>query len=260
MITINSLSYKKDNTDILRDINTKIYTGEIIGIIGESGSGKTSLLKIIAGVLKDYNGEILIKNKLLNSISLKEVEKHVSSLFTRYPNEIIDDTVFNFMLQSRKIYKKPFNPFSDLDLQVTEEYIRLMHLNPWRDKKILTLSEGILKRILLASVFIKNTDVLLFDNPTNNLDLNSCFLLQKAIIRYAANGNKIIIISSNDLNFIFNISDRLLVMSGGSIVSDVTPYEVDTDFINKYFKTEILLSKNIYNGKPGILQFADADG
>jgi len=260
MININSLSYKENNTSILDNINASFQDGEITAIIGEAGSGKTSLLKAIAGRVKNNSGEILINGKQLSLFSSKETEKLISSLFTRNARDIIDDTVFNFMLHSRIIYKKTFNPFSELDIQIAEEYIKKMQLGMHRDRKISTVSDGIFKRIMLASVFIKNTEIVLFDNPTNDLDLPSIYLLEKAIIKYVMNGDKIIIISSNDLNFTLNIADKLLVMKNGGIDAELTPYDVNADFIKKYFKSEVLLSRNIYNGKPGIQQFAAGEG
>ncbi|MBN2039477.1 MAG: ABC transporter ATP-binding protein [Spirochaetes bacterium] len=260
MININSLTYKKDDIYILKNINAVFHDSEINGIIGESGSGKTYFLNAIAGKLKDYDGEILINNENLNTLSAKEIEKQISLLLTKQTSDIIDDTVFNFLLQSRKMYKKTFNPFSDIDIQITEDYIRLMQLDSLKDKKILTLSEGILKRILIAATFIKDTDTLLLDNPAENLDLNSKMLLQKALIKYVMNGDKTVIISSNDLNFILNIADKIIIMKDGGIDLETNSGGINAEIIKKYFKTEVLLSRNIYNGRPLIQQFADTEG
>ncbi len=252
MIKINNLSYKKNKTEILKDINALFNEGEITGIIGESGSGKTSLLKMIAGKLKGYEGEILFNNFSIKSLSNKKIQKHIASLFSNNSYDIIDDTLFHFLMQSRKLFKKILNPFTDYDAQITEDYIKSFKLTDYKDKKVLTLSDGIFKKALLSFPFIKKADVLLLDNPTSNLDLESISLLQKAIMKYSIDGDKIIIIASNDLNFLMQTADRILIMKEGRIDAEVNPEMIDAQMINKYFNTEVLISRNIYNGKPNI--------
>lgn len=260
MIKITGLTYTNNNLKLLNDININLNDGEIIGIIGESGSGKTLFLKALAGLLKNYSGEIFLNNISLDSIPAKDIPKHIASIFSNAPQDIIDDTVFNFLLQSRKSFKKLLNPFTDFDIQTTEEYINLFNLNEFRDTKVLSLSDGIFKKVQLAFPFIKIADLLLLDNPTAILDLHSITLLQKTILKYMMNGNKIIVIACNDLNFIFQTADRILIMKDGRIETEENPNLIDAQMITKYFKTEVLISKNIYNGKPVVHQFLKTAG
>lgn len=256
MIRINSLSYSINDSAILKDISTSFQEGEITGIIGPAGSGKTTLLKAVAGKLKSFSGEILIENTSLKSVSVKEKEKHISTFFNNTPEGIIDDTVFNFLLQSRKPFKKILSPFSEFDIQITEEYLRIFNLLSIKDRKVLSLSEGTIKKILLAFCFIKESGILILDNPTCGIDINSMLSLQKAMTKFVIHGNKMIITASNDLNFILQNVDRLLIMKEGKIAEETAPGNVDPEMINKYFDTEVLITRNIYNGRPNIHQFA----
>jgi ABC-type cobalamin/Fe3+-siderophores transport system ATPase subunit len=260
MLKITNINYTKNNVEILKAIDVVFNEGEITGIIGKSGSGKTSLLETIAGIVNYNEGEILINDILIKSLSKKNRQKYIASLFNDYPYDIIDDTLYNFLLQSRKLYKKIFSPFTDFDAQITEDYIKLFKINDQRDKKVLSLSDGTFKKALLAFQFIKKADVLLLDNPTSNLDMESISLLQKAILKYSIDGDKIIIIASNDLNFLTQTADRILVMEEGRIDAEVNPEKIDAHMINKYFDTEVLLSRNIYNGKPTVHQYLKGIG
>jgi iron complex transport system ATP-binding protein len=260
MLKIDNISYTKNNVKILKNISSVFNEGEISGIIGKSGSGKSTLLKAIAGIVKYDQGEILINDISIKSLSKKNRQKQIVSLFNDYPFDIIDDTLYNFLMQSRKLYKKPFSSFSDFDVQITEDYIKIFKINNQRNTKILSLSDGTFKKALLAFQFIKKADVLLLDNPTNNLDMESISSLQKAILKYSIDGDKIIIIACNDLNFLLQTADRILIMGEGGIDAEVNPEMIDADMINKYFNTDVLLSRNIYNGKPTIHQYLKGIG
>ncbi|MFH0975481.1 MAG: ABC transporter ATP-binding protein [Spirochaetota bacterium] len=260
MLKINNLFLTMDKTEILKDINISFNEGEIIGIIGKSGAGKTALLKVIAGLIKNFSGEILLNDKSIKSIQVKDIQKQITLLLSNNSLDIIDDTVFNYLLQSRKSFKKFLNPFSDVDIQITEEYINLFNLDKFKNKKVLKLSDGIYKKVAVAFPFIKSSDILLMDNPTSNLDIESFSLLQKAIFKYSINGNKIIIIASNDLNFLLQTADKIVIMEEGGITAETSPDHIDTQIIKKIFNTEVLLSRNIYNGKLTVHQFLSGAG
>ncbi len=260
MLIINNIKYTKNNLEILRGINAVYNEGEITGIIGKSGSGKTSLLKAIAGTIKFNEGDILFNNLSIKSLSIKNRERLIASLSCDNSHNIIDESLFNFLMQSRKLHKKSFSPFTDLDAQITEEYIKIFNLNDQREKKVLTLSEGTFKKALIACQFIKNADILLLDNPTGNLDMESKALLQKAIMKYSIDGDKIILIACNEIDFLLQTADKIVIMDEGRIAAEVTPDTIDAHLINKYFNTEVLLSKNIYNGKPIVHQYLKGMG
>ena len=107
-----------------------------------------------------------------------------------------DDTVFDFLLQSRIPYKKFLNPFSEYDIQITEECLHQFNLNTYKNNKILSLPGAILKRCCLAYSFIREAKVTILDNPTSDLDFHSIFTLQRYMSKYVMNGDKIIIIAS----------------------------------------------------------------
>jgi iron complex transport system ATP-binding protein len=250
MIQINNISCSIDDSRILNGFNTVFREGEITGIIGESGCGKTTLLKIMSGLIKNYSGEILFKNQSARTIHPKDIRKQISCMINDIRNDIIDDTVFNFLLQSRKLHKKMLNPFTDYDIEITEDYIKQFYLDEFRDKKVLSLADGIIKRVFLAYPFINKPEVLLLDEPTSSLDLGSISLLQKIILKYVISGDKTVIIAGNDLNFILQTADRILIMEEGKIGAEISPEEINSEIIKKYFKTDVLTSRNIYNGKP----------
>ena len=110
---------------------------------------------------------------------------------------------------------------------------------------------------MIAHAFIGEAYAVVLDNPTNDLDIASVRMLRKALSRYVMNGNRIAICCSNDLNFISQTADRILVMDAGRVVETGPPDMLDAELIKKYFGIDVIISKNIYNGKPEIHLFPD---
>ncbi len=250
MIEIRDLKLNINNQDILSDINIQVADGEILGIIGKSGSGKSSLLKSIAGHYKDYSGNIRINNIPLASYTAKELREKMSGLLKKPSDNLIDDTVYNYLLLSRKPKKKFLNPYTEYDFQIAEEYLKLFQLEIYKDDKIFSISDGAFKRANLAYTFIVEAQIIQLDNPTSDLDIHSMLLLQKALQKYVIDGEKLAFIASNDLNFISQTVDRVIILDNGKIVAEGPPDIITADIIKKHFGIDVLISKNIYNGKP----------
>jgi len=251
MIKINNLSLSLKNSELLKNLNFRFNEGEIIGLIGTAGAGKTLLLQILSGYIKKYSGEILLFDKPLNEFKKKKFNQTISCSSKKTCTNP-DETVFNFLLYSRIPFKKFLNPYSEYDIQITEDYITQFELQRYRERKILSLSDDILKRVILAYSFIRSAKVLLLDNPTNDLNIHSISLLKKCLCKYVMNGDKISIIASNDINFITQTVDKFFLIDGGELVIEGNPEIIDSKLIKKYFHTEVLVSRNIYNGKPEI--------
>ncbi|MCP4133947.1 MAG: ABC transporter ATP-binding protein [bacterium] len=256
MIEINNMSFSYNKNEILRNISLSVENGEIVGIIGSPGSGKTILLRILAGYIKGYTGEIVYNSTPLNSFSKKKLHQDISHLDNEMP-ENLEDSVRNFLLLSRMPYKRMLNPFSEYDIQVTEEYIKQFGLESIEEAALNMLPESSLAMTRLAHAFIREANLLFLDNPTTGLGIPMYGRLKKILSKYVLNGERTIICCSNDINFISQTADRILILHEGSIAEQGSPDIIDADLIKKYFKTEVLISRNIYNGKPEIHFFPE---
>lgn len=256
MIEITDLSFKYNEKDVIRGISTRFNDGEIIGIIGKSGSGKTLLLKLLSGMIKDFDGEILINKRPLLSFSRRELHANISFFRNIIPDNS-DETLYNFLILSRLPHKKLLNPLSDYDIQVVEENMNMFELEKYRDSTLSSLPDGILKKAMLAFFFSRKANIFLLDNPTAELDIHSISLLHKAISRYVLDGQNTIILALNDLNFILQTSDRVLLLNNGELAMEAHPTSIDVDIIREHFGIEVFLSKNIFNGRPNIHFFPE---
>jgi iron complex transport system ATP-binding protein len=255
MIDINNLSLTIQGAAILGGITISMNDGETVGIIGKSGSGKTVFLKSVAGRIRTYRGSVSFNGAPLPR-SAGGVGKTVSYYGAAVPQNP-DEHLSNFLLLARVPYKKLLKPFSDYDRQVTEEFMDILGLMEYGNAAISTLPDGLFRLAMLAHTFISEAYTVILDNPTNDLDIVSVRMLKKALSRYVMNGNRIAVVCSNDLNFISQTADRVLVMDGGRIAETGTADILDAELIKRYFGIDVIISKNIYNGKPEIHLFPD---
>ena len=256
MIDVNHCSLSAAGVPVLDDITVTLNDGETVGIVGKSGSGKTAFLKTLAHRLPGYGGSISVNGAPLPLLK-SALDREVTYCGPAVPANP-DESVREFLLQGRMPYKKAFRPYTDYDRQTADEYADILDLARLGAMKIGAVSDGALRRALLARAFIRGSHAVLLDNPTGDLDIASVGLLKKAIARYVMEGNRIAVVCSGDLNFISSVADRVLVMDAGRIAASGPVGILDADLIKRYFGTDVIISRNIYNGKPQIHSFPDA--
>lgn len=256
MIDISNLSLALNGSAILNNISLTMNDGEIVGLIGKSGSGKTMLLKSIAGRIRSYGGTVTVRDPAARETE-RGRRKSVSYYGSAMPQNP-EESLYNFLILARVAYKKPFRPFSDYDRQVTEEYLSALDLGRYSGARIGTLPDGIFRLAMLAHTLIGERHAVVFDNPTNDLDILSVRLFRNALARYVMNGSRVAVVSSNDLNFISQTADRIVILADGRIVETGTADIMTADTIRRHFGIDVLISRNIYNGKPEIHLFPDA--
>jgi ABC-type cobalamin/Fe3+-siderophores transport system ATPase subunit len=257
MIELKNLSLSAGKKTILNNINISFNDGEIIAITGRSGSGKSMLLKTITGTARGFSGSIEIDGKESKSFLKNDLLKSVSPVFCAPPDNM-EETLERFLMLARMQYRKLFSPFSEYDIQTTDQYIALFGLEDFRTSQMANLSGCVYKRAMLAFSFIMKMKTLLIDNPSSDLDIASVEMLQKAASRYVIDGSRTVIIASNDLNFAAQTADRIIVMENGSVAIDGGPSIIEPDMIKKYFGADVFVSKNVYNGRPNVNLFPES--
>lgn len=208
MINIENLSYMYNKKDIiLKDINLKIKDGEIICIIGKNGSGKSALLKLIAGIIKPSLGNVFIDN--INILKRKELRKEVGIVFQNPDSQILFPKVFDdieFALNNLKIENKNErikNALKDVNLSDKEQ------------KDTYNLSLGQKQRVNIASVLAINPKYILLDEPTTMIDSIEKENIYQ-IIKQLKKDGKTIIFTTNNINEIL-LSDRILILENKEI-------------------------------------------
>jgi ABC-2 type transport system ATP-binding protein len=200
-IIINNLSKSIKNHKVLDNVNLTFEGGNIYGLVGRNGSGKTMLLRAICGLIYPDEGSITIDSKRLHKdISFPEscgaIIEHVELLpnFTAFEN--------------LKILGKIRNTVTD---EMIKKAISSVGLNPESSEKVKTYSLGMKQKLSIAQALFENPSILLLDEPTNALDEDGVKLIRNILIEEKKKGKLIIIASHNkeDLNFLSDVTIKV---------------------------------------------------
>jgi len=224
-IIINNLSHKYDNKISINDLTIEMEDNKIYGLIGESGSGKTTLLELIDGLLKPSSGEIIIND----TTNIKEIRKDIGFVF-QFPEEQFFETTV------KKEIEYSLNNFKIKKDKVLDA-INLVGLNKEiLNKKTKELSNGEKRLVAIASVLVYNPKIILFDEPTIGLDSNNKNKLIWLIKQLKNTYNKTIIISSHDIDLLYDLCDDLIVLNDGKLIMYGDPISIykEEDILEKY--------------------------
>ena len=222
MIRLEKLSYRyKDNEfQTIEEVGLSIKKGEFVVITGRSGSGKSTLFRCINGLCPlffdgEKSGNIYLNGKNIAPFRICDISKIVSSVFQNPENQFFTTDVLSDLVYACENYGIPKQEIK----QRMEYIVSLLSLNNIIEKKLSDLSGGEKQRVAIASILMLKTDILLFDEPSSNLDYQSIILLSEIFEKLKASGYTIIVIEHR-LFYMKNLCDRLIVMGNGK-VSDV---------------------------------------
>lgn len=227
MYKIENLSFKYEkNKNILKNINMDLSNGDIIGIIGENGCGKSTLFMNMTGILKPESGEIIYNNEKIKygKKDLYNLRKRVGMVFQDPEKQIFYSKVYDDIA------------FTMRNIGMDEEEIKLriekalasVNGEEFIDKPVQFLSYGQKKRVAIASVIAMQNETVLLDEPTSGLDPRSTDAVVDIIKNMKKNGKKVVI-SSHDMDLIYEICDYVYVMNKGEIIKEGNPDDVFTD-------------------------------
>lgn len=200
----------------INDVSFTANKGEIIGIIGHTGSGKSTLMQHLNGLLKADSGNIYIDGKDIweNPKEIKKVRFTVGMVFQNPEHQLFDETVFQDIAYGPKNMGKS-------EEEITEDVLYAAKLvgldDDLLDKSPFELSGGEMRRAAIAGVIAMKPQILVLDEPTAGLDPAGRELIMSRIVQYKNTTNATIILSSHSMEDIAAIADRVLVMNNGSV-------------------------------------------
>jgi iron complex transport system ATP-binding protein len=231
---------------VLKNINLKINKGELLAIIGPNGAGKTTLLKCILGV-KSYKGKIIYDGIDLSKISEREKAKIISYL-PQFTPIIFPITIFENVLLGRLPYFWTIPKKEDIEF--VNKILKDLNLIEYSNRYIDEVSGGERQRAYIARIIAQNSKIMLFDEPTANLDLKYQLEIMELIRKITKERNTITIIAIHEVNLAFKYADRIVLLNDGEIICNGSPNEV-INMINKVYEVngEII----DFNGRPRII-------
>ena len=205
----------------VKDINFTLKKGEILGVAGLVGSGRTELLETIFGLSTANSGEIYLNGKKINNNSPRRSIKNGFALLTeeRRKNGIFPglDITFNSVITSLKQMSK-FAVVNNRKIDIATDWVvdKLNVKTAYKTTKIKNLSGGNQQKVILGRWLLTEPEILLLDEPTRGIDVGAKYELYQLIVDLASKGKGIIVVSS-EMPELLGICDRILIMSGGRV-------------------------------------------
>jgi iron complex transport system ATP-binding protein len=247
ILKIEALNFAYNKKKVLKNINLEAEKGELITLIGPNGSGKSTLLKCINNYLKADQGTIKVKNQQIRNFSQKELAKIIA--YVPQASEInFNLDVFETVLMGRKAYSGW--KANQQDKEITAEVISKLGLEEIAFKNINELSGGQQQKVFIARAAAQAAELILLDEPTNNLDLKHQLEIFEMIEKEVSSG-KTVIVTMHDLSLVSRFSDRIIMLKEGSIYSDGTASTLSAAKINSVYGVEVSLKE--HNGKKIII-------
>lgn len=220
LLEVQKLSKKQDNFH-LTDISIEVSANEVLAILGESGSGKTSLLRLIAGLDKPDGGQIVLKEKLLagSQVWVTAQERPIGLSFQEawlFPRMTVSKNIQAGIRSKSKLEKAA----------KTQEWLDLLGLGDFAHRYPHELSGGEQQRIALARALITEPQLMLFDEPFSKLDAARRSRLRTDVARLLKHTQTAAIIVTHDVEDVYALADRVAILEDGKLVQHGKPKEV----------------------------------
>ncbi len=216
----------------LKDVNFEIETGQIVGLLGENGSGKTSLLNCIAGLSHLSSGEVRVNGISVQDYKVKRELAYMPVVDIFNPKWSVKNAVENFS-----------GLFSDFDMKKNADMLKILNIS--ENAEIKSMSSGTLAKAKLAFILSRNVKLYLLDEPFANIDLVAREEIYSLILR-EFNSETTIILSTHFISEIEMLLDRVMLMKEGKITADINVEEYKekndksiVEFYREKMKTDI---------------------
>lgn len=234
--------YHLEDPVVLQDLNLKIPAGKISAILGPNGTGKTTLLHIMLGLIHPDDGEVTVDGKRHREYTRRALSQTIG-LVPQFESIPFNFTVFEYLLLGRSPYLRPFQLPGEEDITIVQEAVAAVGITHLVRKPATELSGGERQLVHIARVLVQQPRVLLLDEPTAHLDLENQHRILRLLQQMAARGITIVF-TTHDPNTAVYAAENFILMNGGRIVKQGALDEVITsDTLTGMYRAPIRVEK-----------------
>lgn len=215
IISIKNLRKSYGSKLVLKGIDLDIYPGQVIGYIGPNGAGKSTTVKILCGLINDYDGEAYVKGLSLkdNATTIKSYIGYIPELAELY--DVLTPAEFLGLMGS--LYGMDESTVNDRMTRMLTAFGLQGNINDRMD----TFSKGMKQKVLITSGLLHNPDIIILDEPLSGLDANSVIIIKELISKLAKEG-KTIFYCSHMMDVVEKVSDRIVLINEGTVIANGT--------------------------------------
>lgn len=226
-LDISELEYSYNNKPVLDKIDFEVNKGEIIGVLGPNGCGKTTLLKNLNKNLSPKSGCVLLDSEDMSGMMKKDIAKKIAVV--PQTNEIsFAFTVREIVSMGRTPFQGMLSPESSEDINIVNDALKKTGLTDLAERYINTMSGGERQRVIIARAIAQTPNIILMDEPTLHLDISMQFDVLNLIKKLSRENNLTVVIVSHDLPMVAKYCDRIIMLHDHKIYAIGTPEEVLT--------------------------------
>ncbi|GFO99137.1 ABC transporter ATP-binding protein [Lactobacillus helveticus] len=224
LLTVKDLTYRKNQKTILKDANLNLSSGKIVSLLGENGAGKTTLMRIIAGVAKNYKGEVNLEG------TTKEAARKAKLSFTDGLTGFSDSTKIKDVV---KFYATIFQDFDENEFDELRKFMKLDN-----DMKLSQLSRGMREKLIIALTFARKADLYLLDEPFGGIDAMARKKIINSIILWK-DEKATILISDHFVNEISSLLDEVVIVKDHTILEHKSADDIrqNHETIEEYYES-----------------------
>ena len=219
-LSINNVSFAYANgVKALKDVSFNANSGELIALIGRNGAGKTTITKIINGLLRPTEGSVAIDGIDTKSLRISQIAKYVSTLFQNPDRQLCKETVLEEVTLSCILIGQNEDEAKAHAMEIIDELELDSKASPFM------LSRGQRQMVALAATVVTNPKILLLDEPTCGLDYKECMRIMQVVERLRKNGCCVIMVC-HDMEVVLDYATRLITINDGKLIIDGSAHDV----------------------------------
>ncbi|MEJ6791472.1 MAG: ABC transporter ATP-binding protein [Lacinutrix sp.] len=230
---------KKVKTIVASNINLELQKGQLIGLVGGNGVGKSTLLRTITNVQPALNGDISIHNKSLNHYPALDLAKVLSLVLTE---QIASKnlSVFELIVLGRQPYTNWIGSLTTEDKEMINIAISQTNIETLKNKRCFELSDGQLQKVMISRALAQDTDLIILDEPTTHLDMYHKAYILKLLQKITKETGKTILFSSHEIDLAIQLCDTIIVMTDTKVISDTPCNLIAKGTFNNLFPKDLI--------------------
>lgn len=237
MIELKDFTIGYGERKLLTDVNAHIGDAKLTALIGRNGSGKSTMLRAIAGLNPHYEGEIILNGNLATTLSYEKLAKNlafVSTERTRIPNLRCIDVV----AIGRAPYTNWIGKMQKEDIEIVEKALQSVGMWEYAERTMDKMSDGECQRVMIARALAQSTPIILLDEPTSFLDLPNRYELCALLSDLAHNVGKCILFSTHELDIALSLCDSIALIDTPHLHCLPTEKMRTSGFIDRLFQND----------------------